>query len=191
MKTYSPLALSKNSEAARVQGQDHVCPGAVARLFHGRHDQVQGGLMGGQIRGEAAFVAHARGQLPGGQDLFQGLEHLRRHPQGLLKGGAAHRHDHKLLNIQVVAGMGPAVDDVQHGHGERGGPGAPQITVQGQPGDRGPGPGHRHGDRQDGVGPQLALGGGAVQSAHGLIDQALLQGIDAFQGRLDDLLDVA
>ena len=41
-----------------------------------------------------------------------------------------------------------------------------------------------------GVGPQLTLVGGAVQAAHGLIDQPLLQGIDSLQGRLDDFLDV-
>jgi hypothetical protein len=76
------------------------------------------------------------------------------------------------------------------GMGREAAPAPPQITVQGQPGDRGPGPGRRHGYRQDGVGPQLTLVGGAVQAAHGLIDLSLLQGIEAFQGRLDDFLDV-
>ena len=126
----------------------------------------------------------------GGQDLFQGLKGFRRHPQGLGKGGAADRHDHELLDVQVVAGVGPAVDDIQHGHGQRGGIGTPQVAVEGQARQGRPGPGRGHGDRQNGVGSQAALGGGAVQFAHQPVQGHLLRRVEALELGGDDFVDV-
>ena len=57
------------------------------------------------------------------------------------------RHDHELLGIDVVAGVGPAVEDVHHRHGHDVRQRPAQVAVERQAGFLRRGPGHRHARR--------------------------------------------
>ena len=86
--------------------------------------------------------------------------------------------------------MRPAVDQVHHGNGQGAGVAAAQVAIQRhvQRLGGGAGAGQRHG--QDGVAAQSALVGRAVEFQHGVVDQPLIVGVHALQGRRDDLVDV-
>ena len=118
------------------------------------------------------------------------MEDLSAHLQGLGPGGSAHRHDHEFLNVHVVGGVSAAVENVHHGNGQGLAVDAAQIAVQGHAQSLGSGPGHGHGHRQDGVGAQAGLVGGAVQIDHGLVDLGLVQGVHADDGVSDLGVDV-
>ena len=49
-------------------------------------------------------------------DLLQRVEGLGAVAQRLAKGRRADRDDHQLLQVEVVVGVGAAVDDVHHRH---------------------------------------------------------------------------
>ena len=93
-----------------VDGDLEVLTGLVAGLLDGLHDDLQGILVLLQVGGVAALVAHAGG---GGAVLLQGVlqsvEHLSAHAQSLMEARGAHGHDHELLDLHVVGGMGAAV----------------------------------------------------------------------------------
>ena len=109
------------------------------------------------------------------------MEHLGAHAQGLAEAAGAHGHDHELLDLHVVGGMGAAVEDVHHGHGQDLGVGAADIVVQGGAQGLGRRLGAGQGSAQNGVGAQLGLVGGAVQLDEGLVDGGLIQHIHAHQ----------
>ena len=46
------------------------------------------------------------------------VEDLGAHPQALREGGRAHRHDHELLEVDLVVGVRAAVEHVHHRHGQ-------------------------------------------------------------------------
>ncbi len=110
------------------------------------------------------------------------MEHLGAHLQGLRPVLRSHRHDHKLLNVHVVGGVGTAVENVHHRHRQGLGVDAPQIAVQRHTQGLRRSLGHGHGHRQNGVGPQPGLVGGAVQLNHGLVDLRLIQSVHADNG---------
>jgi hypothetical protein len=99
-----------------VHGDHEVLARLVPGGGDGLHDELQGVLVALEVGGEAALVAHGGGAALGGDDLFQAVEDLGAHPQALAEGGGSHRHDHELLNVHVVGGVGPAVEDIHHGH---------------------------------------------------------------------------
>ena len=65
--------------------------------------------------------------------------------------GGAHRNDHELLQVEIVVGMGAAVNDIHHGHGQLASIHAAKVAVQGQARLFSGGAGHRHGHGQHGV----------------------------------------
>ena len=67
---------------------------------------------------------------------------------------------------------------------------AAEIAVERNLEGLGHGAGAGHGDGQDGVGAELALVGGAIESDHGLVDEALVGGIHAFDFGGDDGFDI-
>ena len=78
-------------------------------------------------------------------------------------------------------GMRAAVEHVQHGRGQNAGVDAAEIAIERnlqrlRHGARG-----GHGDGEDGIRAQLALVGGAVERDHGLVDEALIGGVHAFE----------
>ena len=118
------------------------------------------------------------------------MEDLSAHPQGFLPALGPHGHDHELLNVHVVGGVGPAVEDVHHRHGEGLGIDAAQVSVQRQPQALAGGLGAGQGGPQNGVGPQAALVGGAVQLDEELVDVGLIQDVQADEGLGDVMVDI-
>jgi hypothetical protein len=48
--------------------------------------------------------------------MLQRVEHLGAHAHGLGDARRADRYDHELLEVDVVVGVHPAIDDVHHRH---------------------------------------------------------------------------
>ena len=91
--------------------------------------------------------------------------------------GEAQRHHHELLEVDVGVGVGAAVQDVHHRHGQ----GVPagiarqmrDVRVERPAGGRGLGLERRHRDAEQGVGAKPALGGRAVERDQCLVERAL------------------
>ena len=64
------------------------------------------------------------------QHALEGVVDLSAPTQALGKARGAHRHDHKLLEVNVIVGMHAAVEDVHHGRGQQMGVDAAQVLVQ-------------------------------------------------------------
>ena len=158
-----------------------LVPGGLDRLHH----DVERRLVGRQHRREAAFVAHRGRELHLGQHLLERVEHLDAHAESLGKGVGADRHDHELLGVHVVRGVGAAVQDVHHRHRQHARHRAAEIAVERQPASCGRGPRHRERHRQDRVGAELALVGRAVEIQHLLVDRHLVLGGHPFEPRAD------
>ena len=103
---------------------------------------------------------------------------LRSPPQRLREGSGADRHEHELLEVDVVVGVGPAVDDVHHRDREHVGVGAAHVPVQRQLELVGRGLGHGQRGAQDGVGPQPALVVGPVEGDELAVEPALVEGLE-------------
>ena len=86
--------------------------------------------------------------------------------------------------------MSAAVDDVHHGHGQGIGVAATDVFVEGKVEVVGSslGNGERH--AEDGVGAEVALGVGAVEVEHGLVDGNLIKRAHAYEGCGDGTVDV-
>ena len=84
----------------------HVLAGAVAGGLDAVDQDAQGGLVGLQIGGEAALVAHGRGQPAIVQGALQRVEDLGSGAQRLGERGGAGGHHHELLEVHLVVGVG-------------------------------------------------------------------------------------
>ena len=118
------------------------------------------------------------------------MKHLGTAAQGLPEGGGGDRHNHELLDLHIVGGVGAAVEDVHHRHGQLLGVDAADIAVQAGAQALGRRLGAGQGRAQDGVGTQAGLVGGAVQVDQGLVDGGLIQDIHADQALGDLGVDV-
>jgi len=167
----------------RVERQEDILAGAVACFFDGFEDDLDGLLVGPQVGGEATLVAHGRAVAFRLEYLLQVMEDLHADPERLGEASAADRCDHEFLQVQVVVGVAPAVDDVHEGHRERPGIRAADVPVERQVGRGGGRLGHGERDAQDGVGAQLALVGRAVQREERFVDGRLLEDAEAGQFR--------
>ena len=114
------------------------------------------------------------------------MEHLGAAAQGLPEGGSGDGHDHELLDLHVVGGVGTAVEDVHHGHGQLLGVHAADVVIQAGAQALGSGLGAGQRGAQNGVGTQAALVGSAVQIDEHLVDGHLIQHVGADEG-LGDL----
>src|SRR5690606_11977785 len=85
-------------------------------LLNSLHDDVQCFTIGAQIGCESPFIPHCGGKPLRLEHGFQTVEYLRAHLQGLSKAAGSHRHDHELLDVNVVISMLAAVQNVHHGH---------------------------------------------------------------------------
>src|SRR5581483_3372307 len=141
--------------------------------------------------GEAALVAHGGGQAPVVQDLLEHVVDLGAPLEGFVEAGRAHGHDHELLEVDGVVGVGAPVDHVHHGHGQDVGVGPAHVAVDGQLQLVGRGLGHGQAGAEDGVGAQACLVRGAVQVDEGGVHAPLVQGLHALDGAGDLVVDVA
>ena len=103
----------------------------------------------------------------------------------------ADRHDHELLQVDVVVGVHAAVDDVHHRHRQHVGVRAADVAVQRQLelGGGGLGDGQRH--AEDGVGAEPGLVVRAVEGDELAVDEPLVEGVEAVDGVGDLAVDVA
>jgi hypothetical protein len=115
------------------------------------------------------------------------------HPQPLGERRGPDGHDHELLEVDVVVGVGAAVEHVHHRHRQHVGAEPAKGAVQGQPQGVGGRPGHRHRDAEGGVGAELGLVVGAVGGEHDPVDGPLVIGVGGLveQRPGQDLVDVA
>ena len=65
-----------------------------------------------------AFIPHGGAISLALQNSLEGMEHLGAPAEAFFKGRRSHGHDHKLLNINIIIGVLPAVQDVHHGNGD-------------------------------------------------------------------------
>ena len=118
------------------------------------------------------------------------MEDLGPHAQRLVEGLGAHRHDHELLDIQVVVGVAAAVDDVHHRNRERAGVRAADVAVQrhaeGLRGRAGGGEGHA----EDGVGADVPLVLRTVEFDERVVQLDLLGGVHPDDLGGDDVVHV-
>lgn len=90
--------------------RDAVPAGGVAGVGDRVDEQGQHVLGASDGGGEAAFVADPRGMSAGGQPRLEPSVHLGAGAHGLGKGGGAQGREHEFLEVQVVGGVGTAVD---------------------------------------------------------------------------------
>ena len=176
-------ALSPERAGGHVQRQQDVLSGPVARRFDGLHDVPQR-LLGAFERGrEAALVADTGREPCLREAASQAVENLGAHAHRLGHAPGGDRHDHELLHVDGVVGMGAAVQDVHQGDGQRARVEAADIAEQGLAdlGRRGPGGGEAH--AQDRVRTEAALVVGAVEGDERGIEAGLLGGFHAAQRR--------
>jgi hypothetical protein len=103
------------------------------------------------------------------------VEDLGAPAQRLGEARRADRHDHELLEVDVVVGVLAAVEDVHHRHRQHVRVGAADVAVERQAERVGGGLGDRQRDAEDGVGAELALVVGAVELDHRAVDLALVE----------------
>ena len=184
------LAVLVELGGGAVQAQRDLVAGAVAGLLDGLQDQLDRGLVALDARGEAALVADRGRHALVVDDLLQRVEDLGAPADGFTEGGRTDRDDHQLLQVEVVVGVGAAVDDVHHRHRQLHAAHAAEVAVQGQTGlfGRGARDGHRH--RQHRVRTQARLVVGAVEVDQGLVQEGLFGGVQAQHGFRDLGVDV-
>jgi hypothetical protein len=183
-------AVLEELARGRVHGQGDLRARLEAGLADGLDQELQGGLVAGQVGREPALVADGGGQAAAVQDALEGVVDLGAHAQPLAEGGSAERDDHELLEVHVVVGVGTAVEDVHQRHRQDVRRRAAQVAEQLQLQRVGRRPRDGHGDAQDRVGAELALVRGAVQVEQDPVDLALLQRVEVHQLGGDLLVDV-
>ena len=110
------VAVPEELGAGHVQPQVHVAARLVAGLLDRLQDDPERRLVGLEVGGEAALIAHRGRQVAVGEDLLEGVEHLGAVAQRLAEARRPDRQDHELLDIEAVVGVGAAVHDVHHRH---------------------------------------------------------------------------
>ena len=173
-----------------VKADGHVLAGYVAGAFDGLDDYVEGVLGAVEVGGKAALVAYSGAEVALFQYALEVVEYLGAHADALAERSGADGTNHELLEADGSVGVGAAVDDVHHGHGQSVGVAAADVLVQGQV--EVVGCGLCHGERyaEDGVGAEVALGVGAVELEHFLVDGNLVQSAHAAESLGDGAVDI-
>ena len=122
-----------------------------------------------EVRREAALVADRRREAALVEQRLQRVEDLGAHAQALGEGARARRDDHELLEVDRVVGVGAAVDDVQHRHGQRRAPrrrrGSGRAARRRRRGGLRRPPARRRGSRSRRAGPCSASRRASISSA--------------------------
>ena len=166
----------------RIHGVHKVDAGLKASLLDGLGDVLERLGIGLKVGGKAALVAHAAAQAGLVQHALEGVVDLGAPTQALCKARSAHRHDHELLEVNVVVGMHAAVENVHHGRGQQVGVDAAQVLVQRQARRLGSGAGDGQRHAQNGVGTELGLVGRTVGGNQCGVNGTLIEGIEAHDG---------
>ena len=105
--------------------------------------------------------------------------------QRLFKTRCTDRRHHELLDVHPGVGMGAAVEDVEHRHGQDVRVGPAQIAEQGQSSRVRGRFGHRQRDAEYCIGAQPGLVRRAVEVEQSLVDESLFVGRESDDGRRD------
>ena len=159
----------------RVERDEDVLAGHVAGALDAAHEHLQRLLVGAEVGREAALVAARRAEAGVVQRLLQRVEDLGAHPQALRERRRARRHDHELLEVDLVVGVRAAVEDVHHRHGQDPRLLAAEVAPERQADVRGRGVrgGERH--AEDRVGAQARLVRRAVELDQRAVDRELVE----------------
>src|SRR5437867_2940459 len=162
-----------------IQRQRQILARRVPRRLDGLHDERQGLLIRAQVGGKAPFIPHCGAEAFFLQQAFQGVEDFGGHPDRVRECVCPHRHNHELLEVQVVVRVCAAVDHVHQRNRQVTGARPAQGAIQGQP--RFLGRGLRHGQRhaQDRIRAQFTLVWRTVKGDHRAVDGGLVPRIHA------------
>ena len=86
--------------------------------FDGAQNHFHGLLVAAQIGSEPTLVPNRRVEALLGKDLLEVVEDLDTTAKALGEAVEADGHHHELLDVDVVRGVGAAIQDVHHGHRE-------------------------------------------------------------------------
>ena len=163
----------------RVERDRHVLPGPVAGRLDPGDQSLERRLVGVEVGGEAALVAHRRGEAALVQRALRRVEDLRAGAQALGEARRPHRHDHELLEVHLVVGVRTAVEHVHHRHRQHVGRLAAEVAPQRQAGLGGCGLGRGERHAQDRVGAEPALVRGAVELDHRPVEAGLVGRVES------------
>ena len=124
------FSLLEKRGAGWIKGQDHIFARLVSGFLDRCKDHFNSLVVGFQIRSESSFIAHGRRQSLVFQHSRQGMKNFHTDSKGLLEGFSAYRHDHELLEVHIVCGVKPSIEDIHHGHGEAACIDAAQVAIQ-------------------------------------------------------------
>ena len=151
-----------------------ILAGPIAGALDGPEHHLDGLLVGVEVGREAAFVADPRDVARLREDVSERVEHLRPEAQCLGKGRSPRGHDHELLEVHLVIGVGAAVEHVHHRQRKQRLPAVRQPEVQGRLLRRRRGTGGSHRQTEQRVRAQTRLGLAPVELDHGAIERGLL-----------------
>ncbi len=89
--------------------------------------------------------------------------------QALAERLGADGHDHELLKVHVIVGVRATIQDVHHWRGQQAGGKSTEVLIQLDAQVVGHGAGGGHGNRQNRVRTQAALGWSSVEGEHSVI----------------------
>ncbi len=178
----------------RVEGDEDVLAGLVARRLDPGQHGLQSRLVGLEVGREAALVADRGRVAARGEALLQRVEDLGADAQALGEAARPGRHDHELLEVDRVVGVGAAVEHVHHRHRQQrrllAAVELRQVAEERLAGE------HRgrlrrgQRDAEDRVGAEAALVGGAVELDHLRVEPALVGRVEPCKRRGDLAVDV-
>lgn len=113
------------------------------------------------------------------QNLFQRVINLGAPTQALGERLSANRHNHELLEVNVVVGMHAAVENVHHGRRQHMGVCAANVAIQRQLARLGSGTCASERSTQNGVRAQVALVRSTVDVNHFGVDSTLVASVHA------------
>jgi hypothetical protein len=172
-------AVLEDLAGGRIEGDGHVVAGAVARSLDSSHQHLERCLVGGEVRREAALVAHCRGEPAVVECALERVEDLHAGAQPLRVGGRAHRHDHELLEVDLVVGVRTAVEHVHHRRRQHVRRLAAEIAPQRRARLCGRRLGPRERQAEDRVRAEPRLVGSAVELDHRAVERFLVRGVEA------------
>ena len=152
---------------------------AVPGPLGGLEDRLAGVVGRAEVGSEAALVADARREAALLEERLQRVVALDADPERLGERRRAGGHEHELLEVERVLGVGAAVDDVHQRHGQDVGVGAADPAVERQLGVGGGGLRDRERDAEDRVRAEPRLRRRPVELDHGAVDLALLARVHA------------
>ena len=168
-----------------VERERDVLAGREAGLADRLDEQVERLAVAREVRREAALVAEAGGEPLAREQALQHVVGLGAPAEGLAERLRADRQDHELLDVDVRLGVRAAVDDVHHRHRQHVGVRAADVAEERQLGGGGGGLRDGEADAEDRVRAEVRLVLGAVGRDQGRVDDALVGGVDALDGRAE------